>query len=302
MIPLLLTGLFGCNEHESGNDNGSGETLYIVTTTGMIADAISNIAREKAVVKAIMGPGVDPHLYKAVSGDLQLLRKADMVFYNGLHLEGKMGEVLEKMERDKPVIAISAGLTSDEHFMAPGQENTPDPHIWFDVSLWAQAVEYAGNMLQEYDTANAAFYKKNMEAYLKELRDLHEWTGEQIASIPEGQRVLITAHDAFEYFGRAYNIEVKGLQGISTVAELGLQDRTHMVDFIYENDIKAIFVESSVPRQAIEAVQEGVEARGKEVKIGGTLYSDAMGRAGTSEGTYIGMVQANVNTIVSALK
>ncbi len=274
----------------------------IVCTTGMIGDAIRRIAGTHAEVTPLMGPGVDPHLYKATQGDLRLLTEADIIFYNGLHLEGKMGEVLEKLSRLKPVIAITDSIDRRRLINSTDYADAHDPHIWFDVSLWSEAVGYAGRAMGRLDTAHAAVYRQNADRFREELADLHRWVADTIATIPEGQRVLITAHDAFAYFGQAYAIEVRGLQGISTVSEYGLKDISDLVSFISERQIKAVFVESSVPRKSLEAVVEGCAQRGHQVRIGGTLYSDAMGEKGTPEGTYPGMVRANVVTIVDALR
>lgn len=276
--------------------------LKIVTTTGMIQDAVKNITGKHAQVEALMGPGVDPHLYKATQGDLKKLTEADVVFYNGLHLEGKMGEVLEKLSRTKPVLAVAASLPDSILLEVEGFEGITDPHIWFDVKLWREAVKTIHTYMVEIDSVNKPFYDSAAHAYTMQLDSLHKAIRVQLLTIPEEQRVLITAHDAFGYFGRAYNIQVRGLQGISTVAEFGLRDVTELVDFIIERKIKAIFVESSISPKSIEAVEEGCRKKNWQVKIGGNLYSDAMGEAGTPEGTYIGMVNANVKTIVEALK
>jgi manganese/zinc/iron transport system substrate-binding protein len=278
------------------------QVLKIVTTTGMIQDAVKNITGEHAQVEALMGPGVDPHLYKATQGDLKKLTEADVVFYNGLHLEGKMGEVLEKLSRTKPVLAVAASLPDSILLEVEGFEGITDPHIWFDVKLWREAVKTIHTYMVEIDSVNKPFYDSAAYAYTMQLDSLHKAISVQLLTIPEEQRVLITAHDAFGYFGRAYNIQVRGLQGISTVAEFGLRDVTELVDFIIERKIKAIFVESSISPKSIEAVEEGCRKKNWQVKIGGNLYSDAMGEAGTPEGTYIGMVNANVKTIVEALK
>ncbi len=249
-----------------------------------------------------MGPGVDPHLYKATQGDLGKLSNADLVFYNGLHLEGKMGEVLEKLERIKPVFAVSAGVAENRIRKSVEFQNSSDPHIWFDVSIWKEAVGYMSEQLQSADSSNAAYYAENTKVYIAALEKLHEEVKEAIAQIPSDQRVLITAHDAFGYFGDAYQIEVKGLQGISTLSDFGLKDVSELVKFITKREIKAVFVETSVSEKSINAVVEGTRQRGFEVKIGGSLYSDAMGEEGTPEGTYIGMVKANVQKIVDALR
>uniref|UniRef100_UPI004048917A metal ABC transporter solute-binding protein, Zn/Mn family n=2 Tax=Roseivirga sp. TaxID=1964215 RepID=UPI004048917A len=276
--------------------------LTIVTTTGMIADIAKNVGLDSVQVTALMGPGVDPHLYKATQGDLSRLQKADIIFYNGLHLEGKMGEVFEKLERIKTVVPISRQLDSTVLLTDPVYAGAHDPHIWFDVSIWASTVNQVLATLIETNPENEAFYAKNAENYIQSLNDLHGWVRDEIATIPEEQRILITAHDAFNYFGRAYSIEVKGLQGISTLSEFGLKDRVDLVNFIVDRKIKAVFVETSVSEKNINAIIEGCQQKGHDVVIGGKLYSDAMGAEGSAEGTYIGMVKANVNTIVKALK
>jgi manganese/zinc/iron transport system substrate-binding protein len=267
----------------------------------MIADAVLNIAGDSLDVEALMGPGVDPHLYKATQGDLKKLSQADLVFYNGLLLEGKMGEVLEKLARIKPVVALGSSIDTSLLLASPLYKDAFDPHIWFDVSLWKQAVQKVSHSLQEFDPSNAEYYQRNTIRYLGQLDSLHRQVQQQIALIPQEQRVLITAHDAFEYFGRAYNIEVRGLQGISTVSEFGLKDITDLVQFIIDRKIKAVFVETSISERSINAVVEGCRQKGHEIQIGGSLYSDAMGASGTPEGTYIGMVNANIVTITMAL-
>lgn len=279
-----------------------GKKIRIVTTVGMIKDAVANVAGENAEVIALMGPGVDPHLYKATQGDLEKLTSADIVFYGGLHLEGKMGEVLEKLGHQKPVIAVSSEIPESRLRTAPGFQGIHDPHIWFDVKLWEEAVKTISVFLQEYDSANKSVYSSNTQQYLLRMDSLHEAVKGKIAEIPQEQRVLITAHDAFGYFGDAYGIEVRGLQGISTVSEFGLRDVTELVNFIITRKIKAIFVETSVSQKSINAVVEGCKQKGWDVKIGGSLFSDAMGAEGTPEGNYLGMVSKNVETIVHALK
>lgn len=295
-IALVLT---SCGSKDSAAKH---DKLVIVATTGMIKDAIEHVAGHHAEVIALMGPGVDPHLYKATQGDVEKLTNADIVFYNGLHLEGKMGEVLEKLGHAKPVIAVASDIPDSLLRAVPGFQGTHDPHIWFDVQLWENAVRTVCKTLEKQDAANAAFYTSQRDAYIKELDSLHAAVKIKVAEIPQQQRVLITAHDAFGYFGDAYNIEVKGLQGISTMSEFGVKDVTDLVNFIISRQIKAIFVETSVSQKSIEAVVEGCHQKGWDVKIGGSLYSDAMGNAGTPEGSYIGMVSANVKTITEALK
>jgi manganese/zinc/iron transport system substrate-binding protein len=294
---FLLMALLGCTSKESTKDN----KLLIVTTTGMIRDAVQNIVGEQAEVIALMGPGVDPHLYKATQGDLKKLTSADLVFYNGLHLEGKLGEVLEKLARTKPVVAVADHLPDSLLRKVEGFQGAYDPHIWFDVSLWSRAVGVMGDYLKQFDTEHADLYTVSTNRYRQRLDSLHAQVHEQIQRLPEEQRVLITAHDAFGYFGDAYGIDVRGLQGISTVAEFGLRDVTNLVDFIIARKIKAIFVETSVSEKSINAVVEGCRTKNWQVQIGGSLYSDALGEEGTPEGTYIGMVNSNVKTIIESL-
>ncbi len=297
-IAFLFIFLAGCRDPRDMKTPGK---ILVVTTTGMIADAVKNIAGDKVDVVALMGPGVDPHLYKATHGDLEKITAADIIFYNGLHLEGKMGSVLEKAERIRRVVPVTAGIDAAFLRAIPGYD-AHDPHIWFDVALWRKAVENISAQLIKVDSVNTETYRVNTQRYLKALDSLNTSIERELSTIPSQQRVLITAHDAFGYFGDAYNIEVRGLQGISTLSEFGLRDVTSLVDFIIERRIKAIFVETSVSTKSINAILAGCREKGWNVRIGGNLYSDAMGDEGTVEGTYIGMVNANVKTIVSALK
>ena len=278
-------------------------TINVVTTTGMIADIVLNVGGERVNVEALMGPGVDPHLYKPTASDVTKLERADIVFYNGLHLEGRMVEVFEKMEEaGSATYAIADEIDTSLLRTPPQFEGQFDPHIWFDVTLWKFAVEKVGQDLSALDPASRELYEANMQAYLAQLDELDKYIQEQISTVPESSRVLVTAHDAFGYFGEQYGVEVRGLQGTSTAAEAGAADVQELAAFLAERKIKAIFVESSVPPATIEAVQKATQAQGWDVQIGGQLFSDAMGQAGTPEGTYIGMVKFNVDTIVKALK
>jgi len=263
----------------------------------MLADLIGNIVGEHATVEALMRPGVDPHLYKASQGDLRKIMDADYLFYNGLHLEGKLSGIFAKQERVKPVISVGDGLPN----LIRLNEKTFDPHIWFDVQLWKAAAMVAARELGRLDSTNSPSYLANARRYTDRLDTLDKWIGEQIQTIPVSKRTLITAHDAFSYFGRAYGIEVRGLQGISTLSEFGLRDVSDLVSYIVTRRIPAVFVESSVSDKSLTAVVAGVRERGGDVQIGGHLYADAMGEPGTPEGTYIGMVEHNVRTIVKAL-
>lgn len=288
---------------------GGGETplveedkKLVVCTTGMVGDLVRHVAGDRAEVISLMGPGIDPHYYKATQGDLQKLSRADVIFYNGLFLEGKLEGIFEKMARSKTVIPVSRDISKDRLRKPVAGQGEHDPHIWFDVSMWAETLPVVVQALIGIDADGADVFRANAEAYRVQLFDLDAWAKAQIARIPSDQRVLITAHDAFGYFGLAYGIQVRGLQGISTVAEYGVNDVSLLVDFIVKRQVKAIFVESSVPERSINAVREGCKAREWDVAIGGTLYSDAMGPAGSGADTYIGMVRSNVNTIVEALR
>ncbi|UZD46675.1 metal ABC transporter solute-binding protein, Zn/Mn family [Peribacillus frigoritolerans] len=293
---LVLT---GCGNDTAESDNGNGK-LDVVTTTGMIGDLVENIGGKHVEVTSLMGPGVDPHLYKATQGDVKTLDSADMIFYNGLHLEGKMTDIFEMMSKDKPTIAVTEDFKENQLRKVGATEH--DPHVWFDVKLWIVAAEAVKKELIAKDPDHEAEYRENYEEYVLQLEELDKYVHEEINKVPEEQRVLVTAHDAFGYYGQSYGLDVRGLQGINTLSEYGSKDVTDMRNYLVENKIKAIFIESSVPRKAIEAVIQGAGNQGHKVEIGGELFSDAMGERGTEEGTYIGMVRHNTDTIVRALK
>lgn len=303
-VTLLYWSLAACGAApESGSETeAEAAVLKVVCTTGMITDMVARVGGDRVEVTGLMGPGVDPHYYKATQGDLKYLSQADIIFYNGLFLEGKMEGIFDKMSRNKTVVAVARDLDEAQLRRPPEFKGHFDPHVWFDVSLWHQTIDAVETALAQAAPAGAKDFAERAEAYRTELRGLHEWVGARVAEVPESRRVLITAHDAFGYFGDAYGIDVLGLQGISTVAEYGVNDVRHLVDVIVERKVKAIFVESSVPERSINAVREGCVARGHDVVIGGTLYSDAMGEAGSGADTYVGMVRTNVNTIVGALR
>ncbi|WBX71476.1 metal ABC transporter solute-binding protein, Zn/Mn family [Tenacibaculum retecalamus] len=279
------------------------DKLKVVTTTTMITDLVKNIGGDKLEVKGLMGAGVDPHLYKASEGDVSKLFNADVVIYNGLHLEGKLEEVFEKMQhQNKKTIVVSDVINKKNLINSALFASNYDPHIWFDINNWSKITSYVAEKLTEIDTKNAAFYKQNAKEYLEKLKALNKEIENKINELPIEKRILVTAHDAFNYFGNQHQFNVVGLQGLSTATEAGVQDVQKLAKFIIENNVKAIFVESSVPKRTIEALQAAVKSKDQEVVIGGTLYSDALGSAGTEEATYIGMYKANVNTIVNALK
>jgi manganese/zinc/iron transport system substrate-binding protein len=301
-LGALVLALAGCGPIETPQSRVlDGDTIRVVATVGMITDIVERVGGERVVVEGLMGPGIDPHVYKASEGDLRRLERADVVFYCGLHLEAKMAEVLERVGERRAVSAVTDEIPREELHRPAAFAGQYDPHVWFDVELWAYAVEHVRDTLARLDPAHAALYRRNADAYLQRLRELDRYVAEQAARVPEERRVIITAHDAFGYFGDAYGFEVRGLQGISTAAEAGAGDVQDLADFIAENEIPAIFVESSVSPRTIQAVQEAVRARGFEVEIGEPLFSDAMGDEGTPEGTYVGMVRHNIDAIVEGL-
>ena len=297
-IAILGIGLsvIGCN---SEKEELSG--LSVVSTIGMINDIVINVGKDHVRAVSLMGPGVDPHLYKPVASDVHKLLKADVVFYNGLHLEAKMGEVLEKMGETKAVEAVTQALPKDILLSSLAYENLPDPHVWFDVMIWYEAVDVVANALAKADPENASEYSANAGVYKEGLLKTNASIKARIAMLDRDKRILVTAHDAFRYFGKAYGFTVKGLQGISTATEAGTRDVQELVGYIVEHKIPAIFIESSIPKRTIEAVQAACQAQGWNVEIGGELFADAMGDPGTEEGTYMGMVKHNVDVIVSAL-
>ncbi len=298
LIFSIISVFFGCKNDKK--DNGK---LNIVTTTTMITDLVKNIGGDYINVQGLMGSGVDPHLYKASEGDVSKLVNADIIFYNGLHLEGKLVEVFEKMEKsNKTPIALAEEIDKSTLIGSDYFASNYDPHVWFDIDYFISFGREVSRVLQENDPENAQIYEENWQNYYKLLLSLKADIILKIEELPKEKRILVTAHDAFNYFGKAYDFEVVGLQGLSTATEAGVQDVQKLAAFIIEKNVKAIFVESSVPKRTIEALQAAVKSKGHEVTIGGTLYSDALGNAGSEEGTYIGMFKYNVNTIVNALK
>jgi manganese/zinc/iron transport system substrate-binding protein len=295
LLALLAT---GCGTPAARPADGR---IPVVTTIGMIKDAVENIGGERVRVTGLMGPGVDPHLYKASEGDVRRLFRAEMIFFNGLHLESKMGEVLEHMGDRVPSVAVAASVPDSLLLSPPEFQGAFDPHVWFDVSLWMRVVPPIRDALIAHDPAHADLFRANAERYLARLEALHQYVLAQAKRVPPEKRVLVTAHDAFNYFGRAYGFQVKGLQGISTASEAGTADVQQLAEFIAERRIPAVFVESSIPARTIEAVQAAVRARGFQVEIGGELFSDALGDPGGPAGTYEGMVRHNIDTIVGAL-
>jgi len=302
LLLVLLAGIMMAVAGCGGGAAASDGKLRIVTTTGQIADLATNIGGDLVHVESLMGPGVDPHLYVASESDVERLAEADVIFYNGLHLEAQMAEVFEQIAEYKTVQAVANGIAPD-HLLGWGNDASQhDPHVWFDVQLWSQAGESVRDTLIAADPENADAYQANAATYLGGLAELDAYVRTQAESLPAERRILVTAHDAFNYFGKAYGFEVRGLQGISTASEAGTLDVRNLATFIAEHRIPAIFIESSVPVRNVEALQAAVRAQGWDVAIGGSLFSDAMGSPDTPEGTYEGMVRHNIDTIVGALK
>jgi len=269
-------------------------------TVGMVADIVKMVAADKADVTNIIGTGVDPHVYNPTRGDVATLLKADVIFYVGLLLEGQMSDILIKVSRRRPVYAVTDQLKKS-YLIQDTQTNHQDPHVWMDVQGWMQAVQAVAQSLSEFDPVHTDVYKSNAQQYLTKLEQLDKYARRVIATIPRQQRIMVTAHDAFSYMGRAYDIEVMGIQGLSTESEAGLKDINNIVDELVRLKIPAVFVETSVSDKNVKALLEGAASRGHQVIIGGSLFSDAMGKSGTYEGSYIGMIDHNVTTIARAL-
>jgi manganese/zinc/iron transport system substrate-binding protein len=278
------------------------EKPLIVTTTNIVNDMVVNLVGDSASVKAIMGAGVDPHYYKTKKSDVDLLMEADVVVYNGFRLEGKMVSVLEKMAQSKPTMALSDGLSEACRYIIDSTNTVYDPHFWFDPAAWIEATHYIKENLARAYPHWEEYLAKNEKDYIQAIKSVTEEVKNNIHLLPENQRILITSHDAFHYFGRAFDFEVRGLQGISTLSESGVKDVTNLINYIIENEVKAVFVESSVPKKKLESVVEGCQKKGHNVKVGGELFSDALGEDGSPGGTYVGMLRHNVNTIVNGLK
>ena len=307
----MMFAILGCGgNHDTSHDHA--KTLKAVRThngpypikaigtTGMVADLIRNVGGKHVDTTQLFGADVDPHLYKATDADTAKLAGTDIIFYSGLHLEGKMTEIFDSLGRKLPCFGVGDYL--DRKLVHKDEEGSVDPHVWFDVTLWSQAAGVVRDALALYDPSHASDYQANCDRFQQELEELHAFAQSRLLEVPEKQRVLITSHDAFRYFGRAYKIEVKGIQGISTESEASVGHISQLVSFIVERKVKAVFVETSVNPRNMRALIEGCAARGHKVSEGGELFSDAMGKEGTPEGTYVGMIRHNVATIVNALK
>lgn len=276
--------------------------VHVTTTTNFITDTVQQIGGDRVEVTGLMGPGVDPHLYSARAGDVRSLREADVIFYGGLELEGRMADLLDDLAERQTTVAVTQDLPRGQLLDAGADADEQyDPHVWFDVSLWMQVSRTVAETLAETDPTHASTYEANLEAYLAELAELDRYVTERMAAVPEERRVLITSHDAFVYFGRRYAVEVDAIQGISTVAEATAADVERLAALVVDRGVPAVFVESTVPRQTIEALLAAAAQRGSAVRVGGELFTDAAGQPGTSEGTYVGMLRANADTIADGL-
>lgn len=305
LLCVAFPWLAGCGGN-SAPETGSGASddpppVVAVATVGMVADVVRNVGGDRVEVTQIMGSGVDPHLYKVTRDDVLAITRGDLVFYSGLMLEGKMIDTLEKIGRSKPVYAVAEQIDPEYLLQPDDLAGHDDPHVWMDASAWGQTVDVVVEALSQYDPEHAEAYRQRGAEYAAEIAELHQYGLERIASIPVARRTLITSHDAFNYFGRAYGLEVIGVQGLSTESEAGLQQINRLVDLIVERQIGAVFVESSVPQKNIRSLIDGAASRGHTVRIGGELFSDAMGPSGTYEGTYIGMLDHNITRVTRAL-
>lgn len=303
---LLL--LLGCGEDPqasqgaAGQPAGATESLTIVATTGMIGDIVRRVVGERGEVRVLMGAGVDPHLYQPTRDDMGALLGADVVFYNGLLLEGRMTDALVRAALGDRGVHPVTELIDAQYLVQPEDlEGKDDPHVWMDPTAWSKAVEVVRDRLIDREPASRELFTENADAVLAEIAELDAYCEGSLHSVPEAQRVLVTAHDAFGYFGRRYGYEVLGIQGLSTESEAGVRDIERLVDLLVDRQIKAVFVESTVSERNIKALIAGAKARGHDVTIGGELFSDAMGPGGTYEGTYVGMIDHNATTIARAL-
>lgn len=305
IIGLLLSLAFllaGCGNGATESTQEDGK-LQVVATTTMLTDLLKEIGGDKLQVEGLMGPGIDPHGYQASSSDVTKLMNADIVAYNGLHLEGKMGDVFENLvKQDKTLFVLEEAIPESTLLESEENGGAVDPHIWFSVNNWKLAADYITTELSKVDVENAELYQANNDRYQEELDELIVYIEGRIEELPVDQRYLVTAHDAFSYFGNSFDFEVVGLQGVNTQTEAGTGDVSSLAGFIAEKKIKAIFIESSVPTKTIESLQEAVRSKGWEVEIGGELFSDALGDESQDAETYVKMYHQNIDTIVDALK
>ena len=312
---LLLAAITGCRQDASSEhaeapklNHGTFSGTYpmkVVCTTGPVADMVRNVGGDHVKVDALMGPGVDPHLYKAVPSDIEQLSAADAIFYNGLHLEGRMADLFEQLAARKPTFAVTHTLveSKDKRLRTPPEfAGHYDPHVWHDPKMWSECVRYVGDVLAEFDPKHRDDYLRNRDAYLKQVDEADQYCHDQLSTIPKEQRVLVTAHDAFGYFCTAYGLTSMPLKGVSTEEEVTIGRMDEVIAFLVKNNVKAVFVESATAPQIVKALIEPCRKAGHEVKIGGQLYADALGSPDSGADNYLGMIKANIDTIVKALK
>lgn len=315
LLAMVVAVAAGCREPQSSAHEHVDEQKYpefsgehpiqVVCTIGPIADMLRNIGGEHVEVTGLMGPGVDPHLYRELPADIEKLNSADVIFYNGLHLEGRMADLFARLAKQRPTFAVTEGLVEadDPRLRKPPEfEGYFDPHLWHDPKLWAECVAYATDRLCELDPSHSGDYQKNSKAYQAKLRELDAYCRDRLAEIPKSQRVLVTAHDAFGYFCITYDLDSMPLKGVSTEDEVSLGRMDEVIEFIIDRNVKAVFVESAVAPRIVEALVNPCEARGHELQVGGELYADALGPTDSGADTYVGMIRTNVDTIVNALK
>jgi manganese/zinc/iron transport system substrate-binding protein len=301
---LAVGAAAGCSESTSSGKEATVEDrpVRVVTTVNFLADMASRIGGDRVEAESLMGPGVDPHLYKASAGDVGTLREADVVLYGGLELEGRMADLLEELSAERRTVAVTEDMPRGQLLRPAEFEGKYDPHVWFDVPLWTDAARRIAAELSDVDPRHAAGYERRLRAYLAELDELDAEVRRLVRDVPERSRVLITSHDAFNYFGRRYGFDVVAIQGISTQTEATTADIERVAGVIADRGVRSVFIESSVPRQTIEAVIAAAREQGQETRLGGELFSDAAGDAGTPEGTYAGMVSHNARTIGEGLR
>lgn len=308
LVALVALLSASCGSGDGGEASAAAigdRKVRVTTTTNFITDTVRQIGGDRVEVTGLMGPGVDPHLYKASGGDVRTLRDADVIVYGGLQLEGKMADLLDELGERQTTVAITKDIPREKLLQPPATAPAAeqyDPHVWFDATNWMDAARTTAAVLRQKDPGHAEVYARNLERYLGELRRTDRYVKRRIAEIPERRRVLVTSHDAFAYFGRRYGMEVAAIQGISTAAEATTADVQRVAELIAERDVMAAFIESSVPRQTIDAVLAAARARGGDARIGGELFTDAAGAEGTPQGTYVGMIRANADKIAEGLK
>ncbi len=310
LLAVLLALVPGCAGSSSADvgvglgpvEGVEGRPLRVTTTTNLITDLVRQVGGDRVAVTGLMGPGVDPHLYKASAGDVERLQEADVIVYGGLELEGRMSDLLEELGSRRATVAVSKDMSEDRLIASPGHAGRFDPHIWFDVTLWQQAATTVASTLTSLDPTSAAHYDRRLTAYLAELTELDAYVQRQVDAVPKAQRVLVTSHDAFGYFGRRYGFEVAAIQGVSTATEATGDDIERVAAVIAERRLRSVFIESSVPRQTVDSVLDTAGSLGQEATVGGELYSDSAGSPGSGADTYVGMVRANIDKISGGLR